>query len=58
MVDRLSKGEEVSVLSGAVPQHHFLLSGYLFKVVVFIVCFVVISLVRMGSKRVVEVLQM
>lgn len=58
LVDRLSKGEEVSVPSGAVPQHRFLLSGYLFKVAVFIVCLVVISLVQMGSKRVVEVLQM
>lgn len=48
----------MSVPSGAVPQHRFLLSGYLFKVAVFIVCLVVISLVRMGSKRVVQVLQM
>lgn len=58
LVDRLSKGEEVSVSSGAMPQHRFLLSGYLFMVAVLIVCFMAISLVWMGSKRVVEVLQM
>lgn len=35
LADRLSKGEEVSVWSGAVAEHCFVLSGYLVTVAAF-----------------------
>lgn len=37
---------------------NFLFSGYLFKVAVFIACFLLTSLIWMGSKRTFEVLEM